>query len=117
MSEKKVELLNSEELAASKKDEKLEELIKIISDEKLMLILKIVFFANGVTSEILRTRLTISKKHYYSKLSSLITTGLVKRQNGKYFITAFGAVVYHAHQIFECSVESYWDLTQPIRSN
>ena len=35
-------------------------------------------------------------------------TGIVKRKNGKHFLTAFGKVVYDAQATIRKAVESYW---------
>jgi hypothetical protein len=37
-------------------------------------------------------------------------TGMVKRKNGRHFLTAFGKVVYDAHSTIRKAVESYWKL-------
>jgi predicted transcriptional regulator len=47
-------------------------------------------------------------------MSILTKAGLVKRQKGRYFLTAFGKVIYSAHLNLEAKVESaidnYWKL-------
>ncbi len=63
-------------------------------------------FANGDNSEILRPQL----KQYYSRISCLTKAGLVKRQKGRYFVTAFGKVVYNAQKLFGTAVKNYWKL-------
>ena len=37
-------------------------------------------------------------------------TGIVKRKNGKHFLTAFGKVVYDAQVTIKKAVECYWKL-------
>ena len=37
-------------------------------------------------------------------------TGIVRRKNGKHFLTAFGKVVYDAQSTVRKAVESYWKL-------
>ncbi len=37
-------------------------------------------------------------------------TGIVRRKNGKHFLTAFGKVVYDAQSTVRKPVESYWKL-------
>ena len=53
----------------------------------------------GGDSSILISRLNLTRKPYYSRLSGLINAGLVRRTNGKYFITSFGKVVYKAQEL------------------
>ena len=47
-------------------------------------------------------------------MSSLIKTGLVKRQKGRYLLTAFGKVIYSAQIDLETKIENaldnYWKL-------
>ena len=98
---------------AAKRDEKSErlaELIKLISDDKSVLILKTLFLASGDTSEILRTRLKLGRKQYYSRMSRLSKAGLVKRQKGRYFVTAFGKVIYDAQRLLVSAVKNHWKL-------
>jgi hypothetical protein len=104
---------DKDDVEAPNKDEKSErlvELMNLISDEKLLLIFKTIFLARGDTSDILMTRLRLSRKQYYSRISSLIRVGLVKRQKGRYFVTAFGKVVYDAQKLLGCAVKIHWKL-------
>ena len=52
----------------------------------------------------------ITKKQYYSRISHLIKAGLVKRRKGRYFVTAFGKVVYNAQKLLGTAVKNYWKL-------
>jgi hypothetical protein len=40
----------------------------------------------------------------------LIKIGLAKRSSGKYFLTAYGSVVYDAQKIIENAHANYWKL-------
>jgi predicted transcriptional regulator len=57
-----------------------------------------------------RTQLKLTKKQYYSRISHLIKAGLVKRRNGRYFVTAFGKVGYNAQKLLGTAVKNYWKL-------
>ena len=63
---------------------------------------------------ILITKLKLTRKQYYSRISKLTNAGLVKRQKGRYLLSAFGKVIYRAHMNFEERIESalgiYWKL-------
>ena len=96
--------------AKDEKSERLAELIKLISDDKSVLILNTIFLASGDTSEILRTRLKLGRKQYYSRISRLSKAGLVKRQKGRYFVTAFGKVIYDAQRLLVSAVKNHWKL-------
>jgi len=43
-------------------------------------------------------------------MSRLMKTGMVKRKNGKHFLTAFGKIIYDAQITVKKAVESYWKL-------
>jgi hypothetical protein len=90
--------------------ERLAEIIQIISDDKSVLLLQTIFLASGDTSEVLRTRLKLGRKQYYSKMSRMSKAGLVKRQKGGYFVTAFGKVIYDAHRLLVSAVKNHWKL-------
>jgi DNA-binding HxlR family transcriptional regulator len=109
--------LSNGDVEAPSKDEKsqrLAELMNLISDEKLLLIFRTIFLASGDTSEILMSRLKLSRKQYYSRISSLTRAGLVKREKGRYFVTAFGKVIHSAQLDFEAkfqsAIDNYWKL-------
>jgi hypothetical protein len=65
-------------------------------------------------SEILITKLKLTRKQYYSRMSVLLKAGLVKRYKGRYHLTAFGKVVYNARMNFETKIDdaisNYWKL-------
>lgn len=65
-------------------------------------------------SDILITRLGLTRKQYYSRMFGLIRAGLVKRDKGRYFLTAFGKVIHNAQVSLENSIENalknYWAL-------
>jgi hypothetical protein len=65
-------------------------------------------------SDILITRLGLTRKQYYSRIFSLIRAGLVKRDKGRYYLTAFGKVIHNAEVSLENRIEdalkSYWAL-------
>jgi hypothetical protein len=64
----------------------------------------------SVESEVLKQSKGLSKKQYYSRSSQLLKVGLIKRSKGRFSITAFGAVVYHAQVLIEAGIKNYWKL-------
>jgi len=97
--------------AVSKKNsESLAVVINLISEDKSLLIFKTIFLASGDSSENLRTHLNLTKKQYYSRISRLTKAGLVNRQKGRYFVTAFGKVIYDAQRLLGSAVKNYWKL-------
>ena len=84
-----------------------------ISDNRASNILKSIASADS-NSDILITELKLTRKQYYSRMSVLLKAGLVKRQRGRYLLTAFGKVIYSAQMSLEAKIESalnnYWKL-------
>ncbi len=49
-------------------------------------------------SNILISKMNLSRKQYYSRMSRLMNAGLVKRQKGKYILTSLGKVIHEAEK-------------------
>jgi len=85
------------------------EILEAISDVKSLKLFDTIATKGG-NSEDLSVQLKLSRKEYYSRMSRLMKTGMVKRKNGKHFLTAFGKIVYDAQVTVKKAVESYWKL-------
>ena len=87
--------------------------LQAISDKRASNILKNITSSDS-NSDILITQLKLTRKQYYSSMSSLIKADLVKRQKGRYLLTAFGKVIYSAQVDLETKIENalnnYWKL-------
>lgn len=87
--------------------------LQAISDKRASNILKNIASSDS-NSDILITQLKLTRKQYYSSMSSLIKADLVKRQKGRYLLTAFGKLIYSAQVDLETKIESalnnYWKL-------
>jgi len=111
ISDTKVKPTNHDFDAADKqKSGRVVDVIKLMSDDKSLFIFNTIFLASGDNSETLRAQMKLTKKQYYSRISRLIKAGLVKRQKGRYFVTAFGKVVYNAQKLLGTAVKNYWKL-------
>ena len=85
------------------------EILRAIYDVKSLKLFNTIATKGG-NDEDLSVQLKLSRKEYYSRMSQLMKTGIVKRKNGKHFLTAFGKVVYDAQVTIKKAVESYWKL-------
>jgi len=85
------------------------EILEAISDVKSLKLFNTIATKGG-NSEDLSVQLKFYRKEYYSRMSRLMKTGMVKRKNGKHFLTAFGKIVYDAQVTVKKAVESYWKL-------
>jgi predicted transcriptional regulator len=88
-------------------------ILTAISENKTFDIFKSIGSVHS-SSDILITQLKLSRRQYYTRISQLTKTGLVKRQKGRYLLTAFGKVIYSAKINFEAKIDNalndYWNL-------
>ena len=80
------------------------DILSAISDDKSLVFFNTVALAS-VDSSILISRLNLTRKQYYSRMFDLINAGLVRRINGKYFVTSFGKVVYKAQELIGMALQ------------
>jgi predicted transcriptional regulator len=80
-----------------------------ISDDKSLVLFNTIALASGNT-DILTTKLELTRKQYYSRMSELTKACLIGKKNGMYFLTSFGKVVYEAQILIGKGVQNYWKL-------
>ena len=85
------------------------DILESISDEKALGLFKTIALAKP-DSEILITKTQLSRKQYYSRMSVLMRSGLVRRNKGRYALTAFGKVVYDIEITIDIALENLWKL-------
>ena len=61
-------------------------------------------------SDVLRSRLDLTRRQYYSRMSALLKAGLIKRQSGGYSLSSLGKIVYDVQVIIGKALEDYWKL-------
>jgi predicted transcriptional regulator len=83
------------------------DILSATSNDMAIFLFKTIAQANSGVGNLLKTKLNLNRRQYYSKLSSLTKAGLIKRKNGKYFLTALGKVVYDAQLVIENAVNNY----------
>jgi len=88
-------------------------ILAAISDETTSDIFRAIASAVSNT-DILITQLKLTRKQYYSGVSKLTKSDLVKRQKGKYLLTTLGKVISRAQINLETKIENalnnYWKL-------
>ena len=84
--------------------------LRSISDDISLDLYKSIANSNGERGDDLLAKTKITRKQYYSRLSSLTRAGLIKRKNGRYSLTAFGRVVYESEKSIENAFNIYWKL-------
>jgi hypothetical protein len=86
------------------------DVLKAISDKRSLALFKIVALTKPNT-EILLSKTKLTRKQYYSRMSSLMNAGLIRRKSGKHTLTAFGKVIYDITlATVEDAVNYYWKL-------
>ena len=85
------------------------DVLKKISDDKALTLFNSIATSNG-QSDIRLRDMNLSTRQYYSKLSGLISAGLVRRDYGKYSLTLIGKIVYHAYLEICIALACYWKL-------
>ena len=91
-------------------------ILDAISDKRASDIFRSIALANSNSnSDILITQLKLTRKQYYSRMSSLKNAGLVKRQKGRYLLTSFGKVISSAYMNLEAKIDNALAVTGNLR--
>jgi Mn-dependent DtxR family transcriptional regulator len=85
------------------------DILDAISDAKALAVYKTIA-SEKPNSNLLLTKMQLTRKQYYSRISRLIKTGLVKRESGRYTLTSFGKVIYDIQITIEVALENFWKL-------
>jgi predicted transcriptional regulator len=87
------------------------EILSTISNENALAVFKIIAETRRDT-ELVRIKLNMTRKQYYSRIYKLVNAGLIKRKNKRYSLTVFGEVVYDYTMILDRALNSknYWKL-------
>src|SRR5712692_6672617 len=82
-------------------------ILNAISDDKSLVLFKTIAIDR---SDFLISKVNLSCKQYYSRISNLIKSDLISRKNKRYFLTSFGKIVYDAQKRIEMAAEDHWKL-------
>ena len=85
------------------------DILDAISDARALAVYKTIA-SQKANSNLLITKMQLTRKQYYSRISKLIKTGLVKRENGRYTLTSLGKVIYDIQITIEIALENFWKL-------
>jgi hypothetical protein len=83
------------------------DILRTISDKKALALFETIALVKP-SSDILIDKTQLTRKQYYSRMSNLMKSGLVKRKNRRYTLTSFGKVVYDIHIIIEKVITNYY---------
>lgn len=88
---------------------KLGEILESISNYDSLQLFMTIAVAGGTSSTLVK-RLELTRKQYYSKMSRLINSGLIKKHRGDFCLTTFGATVYEIVDELRLLSDRYWML-------
>jgi len=84
------------------------QILHAISDKESLELFKLLSLSEQSTdTDSLNTKLKLTRKQYYSRMSDMTKAGLLKRKRGKYFLTSFGEVVSFTEKVLEAALDSY----------
>jgi hypothetical protein len=84
-------------------------ILKAIADDKSLVLFNTIAIAGG-DSDILITRLGVTRKQFYLRMAALQKTGLISRRNRQYVLTSLGLIVYDAQLMIGKAINTYWKL-------
>jgi hypothetical protein len=84
--------------------------LKALSDQKTQKLFKAIIEAEDAQSQLLIVELGLSRRQYYNRIKDLVSSGLIRRQRGKYRLSSFGKVIYSLQKIAERTASNYWKL-------
>ena len=91
-------------------DDKSLELFKIIASDPLADAPHVISNGGLINTQLLISKVKLTRKQYYSRISTLISSGLVKRSNGKYLLTSLGKVLYDVNCLIDKAIRDHWKL-------
>ncbi len=84
--------------------------ISSITDDSSLSIIEAIKANHDARTPVLLTRLKISRKQYYSRITRLLKAGIVSKKQGQYRLTSFGIIFVHAVDIMNDAAQNKWRL-------
>jgi predicted transcriptional regulator len=88
----------------------LEYILKKISDHETLTLFKTIALSNEDRGSEHLKGMNMTDKQYYSRISRLTDSGLIKRHKGKYSLTLLGKIVYDTNMTINQALNYYWKL-------
>jgi hypothetical protein len=80
-----------------------------LSDEQSVMLFTTIA-TKSISSVELRSKISLTRKQYYSKLSRMVRVGLIKRRSGKLVVTTLGKIVYELQKVVQNAYNNHWKL-------
>ena len=84
--------------------------ISAISDDKALSLFKAVALSENDYSNLLISKLRLSRRQYYSTMMELMDADLVRRISGRYSLTSLGKIMFNSYLKIETAIKYYWKL-------
>ena len=84
--------------------------ISAISDDKALSLFKAVALSENDCSNLLISKLRLSRRQYYSTMMALMDADLVRRISGRYSLTSLGKIMFNSYLKIETATRYYWKL-------
>jgi hypothetical protein len=91
-------------------EEKSLELFKVIAGASAVVDDRALSNDTSIDTQLLISKVKLTRKQYYSRISTLISSGLVKRSNGKYLLTSLGKIIYGVYVLIDQAIQNHWKL-------
>jgi len=85
------------------------DILSLIAERKCSIIFRTIGELEG-PAELQITRLNMTRKQFYSRISQLLKNDLIRKTHGKYELTLFGRVVFGIENKIQHSIDNYWKL-------
>jgi predicted transcriptional regulator len=106
----KVEKNSTVSILAALSDDKSLDLFKIIASALADDTVYPIDSGELINTQLLISKVKLTRKQYYSRISTLISSGLVKRSNGKYLLTSLGKIAYSVTALIDQAIHDHWKL-------
>lgn len=83
--------------------------LRTLSDYKTLVLFESIALVESRSSDLSR-KIRLTRKQYYSRISSLLRCGLIMRQNGRYYLTSLGRVVSFYQTRLAKTLDNFWKL-------
>ena len=85
----------------------LDNILYAVSDQKSLSLLNMIAneFDEGADKDSLLEKIDLTRKQFYLRISSLLSTGLINRILGRYCITSFGKINYEIQLLLGLAVD------------
>lgn len=83
-------------------------LVAFSDEESLSLFCSIAI--EPIDADTLRNKIPLTRKQYYSRMHRFTKSDLIKKNEGKYYLTMLGIIVYNAVGVIRDSLKYYWQL-------